>query len=92
MEKAAIAYSYEELEAWEQDGRWTVRLGDVEATSRYLDLALAALLDDPKGAHRVAARLVAKLAVVEDMPEASEPQRFSRHRLGQCSGMTPERA
>jgi hypothetical protein len=49
IRKGVIDYRGGELEAWEVDGEWTVRLGELEASSRYLDLALATLLDDPEG-------------------------------------------
>jgi hypothetical protein len=46
MERTAISYQGEALEAWEDEVGWTVRLGGFEASSRYLDLALAELLGD----------------------------------------------
>jgi hypothetical protein len=60
MERAVIRYQEQELEAWEDEGGWTVRLGELEASSRYLDLALAALLDDVVGVHQLAARLLTR--------------------------------
>ncbi|HYQ10387.1 MAG TPA: hypothetical protein VEP92_04410 [Gaiellaceae bacterium] len=60
MEKAVICYRGEVLEAWEHEDGWTVRLGELEAASRYLDLALAALLDDGERVHQLAARLLAE--------------------------------
>jgi hypothetical protein len=60
MEKAVISYRGEVLEAWEHEDGWTVRLGELEAASRYLDLALAALLDDGERVHQLAARLLAE--------------------------------
>jgi hypothetical protein len=43
---------------------WTVRLVNLEARARYLDLALAQLLGDAPEAHRIAARLLTELAGV----------------------------
>jgi hypothetical protein len=60
MEKAVICYRGEVLEAWEHEDGWTVQLGELEASSRYLDLALAALLDDGEGVHQLAARLLSE--------------------------------
>ena len=60
MQKAAIDYHGGELEAWEYEDLWTVRLGELESSSRYLDLALAELLDDSEGVHTLAARLLAE--------------------------------
>jgi hypothetical protein len=60
MGKAVICYRGEVLEAWEHEDRWTVQLGELEASSRYLDLALAALLDDGERVHLLAARLTAE--------------------------------
>ena len=73
MLRAVIDYHGGELEAWEQDDLWTVRLGELEASSLYLDVALAEILDDPEGAHRVAARLVFEIVapVGWPMPTAS---------------------
>jgi hypothetical protein len=61
MQKAAIDYRGGELQVWEQEDVWTVRLGELEASSRYLDLALAELLDDAEGAHKLAAKLLMEL-------------------------------
>jgi hypothetical protein len=61
MLKTAIAYRNDWLEAREQDDTWTVRLANLEARARYLDLALAQLLGNAPEAHRVAARLLAEL-------------------------------
>jgi len=60
MEKAVICHRGEVLEAWEHEDGWTVQLGELEASSRYLDLALAALLDDGESVHQLAARLLAE--------------------------------
>ena len=74
MQTAVISYQGGELEASEQDGLWTVRLGELEASSRYLDLALADLLDHPDGTHRLAAKLVAGLVNTPETAEAVEPR------------------
>jgi hypothetical protein len=68
IRKGVIDYRGGELEAWEVDGEWTVRLGELEASSRYLDLALAALLDDPEGAHRLSARLLLEIVAPSSWP------------------------
>ena len=60
MEKAVICYRGRVLEAWEHEDGWRVQLGELEASSRYLDLALAALLDDGESVHQLAARLSAQ--------------------------------
>ena len=72
MQRAVISYQGGELEAWEQDDVWTVRLGELEASARYLDVALAELLDD-QGAHQLAARLLAELVTAPQTPGAVEP-------------------
>ena len=61
MERAVIRYQARELEAWEDQDGWTVRIGELEASSRYLDLALAALLEDGEDVHQLAARLLTAL-------------------------------
>ena len=60
MEKAVICYRGGVLEAWEHEDGWTVQLGELEASSRYLDLALAALVDDGERVHQLAARLLSE--------------------------------
>lgn len=46
----------------ELDGEiWTVRLGELEASSKWLDFALSELLDDATQAHELAAKLVEQL-------------------------------
>ncbi len=71
MQKAAIDYHGGELEAREYEDLWTVRLGELEASSRYLDLALAELLDDSEGVHTLAARLLAELVTAPEATEAA---------------------
>jgi hypothetical protein len=71
MHTAAIAYRNGELEAREQDDVWTVRLANLEARARYLDLALAELLGSAREAHRAAARLLTELADVGEQQEAA---------------------
>ena len=75
MEKAVICYRGRQLEAWEHADGWTVQLSELEASSRYLDLALAALVDDGERVHQLAARLLAEFkgqgAVGADDPVAA---------------------
>jgi hypothetical protein len=75
MQRSVISYQGGELEAWEQEDRWTVRLGELEASSRYLDLVLAELLDDVDGVHQLAARLLADLASTPRPTEVIGPAR-----------------
>lgn len=70
---AAIAYRDGELEAREQDDVWTVRLANLEARARYLDLALTQLLGNASEAHRAAARLLTELADVGEQQQAAYP-------------------
>jgi hypothetical protein len=63
MERAVICYRGEVLKAWEHQDGWTVQLGELEASSRYLDLAVASLVDDGEPVHQLAARLLAELRV-----------------------------
>jgi hypothetical protein len=85
VETASIAYHQRELQACEQDGVWTVRLANLEARARYLDLALARLLDNTPEAHRAAARLLTELADVAERQAAyphvaPPPPRIRRRR------------
>lgn len=73
METGSIAYHRSELQACEQDDVWTVRLANLEARARYLDIALAQLLGNAPEAHRAAARLLTELADVAERP-AAHPQ------------------
>ena len=82
MRRAAITHRNGELEACEQGDLWTVRVGRRVARSRYLDLALAAILGDAREAHRLAARLVADLVDGVEEPEAPVPQRERGPRAG----------
>jgi hypothetical protein len=69
MVQAAIRYRGGELEVYEQGAVWTVRLGELEESSPYLDFALAQLLDDETArVHHLAVRLI----------EAIEGQRSRR--------------
>jgi len=62
MAQAAIPYGGGELEARQEDGLWTVRLGELEECSTYLDFALAELLDDDTArVHHLAVRLIEAL-------------------------------
>ena len=72
MQKAAIDYHGGELQVWEQEDVWTVRLGELEASSRYLDLALAELLDDAEGAHKLAAKLLMELITTPAVTATSD--------------------
>jgi hypothetical protein len=69
MQIAAIAYGNGKLEARQESDVWTVRLANLEARARYLDLALAELLGNTPEAHRVAARLLSELAEVVERQE-----------------------
>jgi hypothetical protein len=53
------------LEAELEGEVWTVRLGELEASSKWLDFALSELLDDDTQAHEIAAKLVEQLLVHE---------------------------
>jgi hypothetical protein len=58
-----------EIEAVLEDETWTVRLGELEESARFLDFALSRLLDDEaEQVHRLAAR------IVEAMLDASESE------------------
>jgi hypothetical protein len=66
--RAAIPFDGVELEAQLVGETWTVRLGEHEASSKWLDFALTKLLDDDtRRAHEVAARLTEQL--LPDRPE-----------------------
>ena len=69
-----IAYGGGELEAVLLDNdTWLVRLGELEASSSYLDYALARLLDvEAHEVHKLAARLVEQLLI-----ETTSPRPFS---------------
>jgi hypothetical protein len=74
MQRAVISYHGGELEASElEDGWWIVGLGELTATSRFLDLALAELLDDADGVHQLAAELLAQLVLAPEVTGAREP-------------------
>jgi hypothetical protein len=73
MHTAAITHRGGQLEASEQDNMWTVRLAQLEARARYLDLALAELLGNAPEAHRAAAKLLVQLADMVDRQEAAQP-------------------
>jgi hypothetical protein len=67
--RAVIPYLGGELEAVLEGERWTVRLGELEKSSAYLDFALSELLGDrsPR-VHSLAARLIEKLLVEAQAP------------------------
>ena len=67
--RAVIPYNGSELEAVLEGERWTVRLGELEKSSNYLDFALAVLLDDQSPrVHSLAAQLLEKLLVEAQAP------------------------
>jgi hypothetical protein len=77
MRRAAIPYRGGELEVEEEQEQWRVRLGELEASSRYLDWAIAQLLDDePSQVHHLATRLVEALLDEHDVREqqVAEPR------------------
>lgn len=60
--RTAIPFNGGELEAELNGEIWTVRLGELEESSKWLDFALSGLLDgDTQLAHEVAAKLVEQL-------------------------------
>ena len=67
-----------ELEVCREGEVWTVRLGELEESSTYLDFALAQLLDDetPR-VHHLAARLIEALLPIEaqQLQHQAEPAR-----------------
>lgn len=71
MHRAVIAYGNARLEARQSNELWTVRLANLEARGRYLDLALAELLGNAPDAHRAAARLLSQLADVVEQQEGA---------------------
>jgi len=74
MRRAAIPYRGGELEVEEEQEEWTVRLGELEASSRYLDWAVARLLDDdPSEVHHLATRLIEALLEAHDVHERQVP-------------------
>jgi hypothetical protein len=59
MVQATIPYRGGELEVSEEGEIWTVRLGELEESSPYLDFALAQLLDDDTArVHHLALKLI----------------------------------
>jgi hypothetical protein len=75
MMQAAIPYHGGELEARWEGGVWTVRLGELDESSIYLDFALAQLLDDDTArVHHLATMLIeALLPVGQAFKEAPQP-------------------
>ncbi len=64
--RTAIPFQGGELEAQLTGEVWTVRLGELEASSKWLDFALSRVLDDDaQKAHELAAKLV------EQLPESA---------------------
>ena len=67
--RTAIPFQGEELEARLTGEIWTVRLGDLEARSKWLDFALSRLLDDDtQKAHELAAKLEEQLLADQEPP------------------------
>jgi hypothetical protein len=59
MVQAAIPYRGGELEVCDRGEVWTVRLGELEESSPYLDFALAQVLDDDTArVHQLALKLI----------------------------------
>jgi hypothetical protein len=91
MEKAVICHRGEVLEAWEHEDGWTVHLGELEASARYLDLALAALLDHGESVHQLAARLLAQFpgreTIRPDEPVAADALLGTRTKTAAGSGL-----
>jgi hypothetical protein len=67
MPKVTVPYRDQQLEAEWSGEEWTVRLGEREVTSRYLDYALTELGLEAHAAHQVATRITE-----ESPPEARE--------------------
>jgi len=67
MREATISYHGADLCAWEHEGQWTVRLGAFEASSGYLDLALAEVLDNGEAVHELAAKLLVQFTSKESV-------------------------
>jgi hypothetical protein len=53
---------------------WTVRLANLEARARYLDLALAELLGDASEAHRAAAALLTEVEEAAERQDSAQSQ------------------
>lgn len=72
--RVVVPFHGGELEAQLTGELWTVRLGELEATSKWLDFALSELLDDDaQQAHEVAAKVVEQL-----LAEAGDAEAISR--------------
>lgn len=87
MRSAAIAYRNSELQAREHDDLWTVCLAGAEASSSYLDVALAEVLGNAPEAHRVAARLLMETGEEPEpriTPPSQRPRRVARRRDGRA--------
>lgn len=67
--RTAIPFHGEELEARLAGEIWIVRLGELEARSKWLDFALSRLLnDDSQKAHELAAKLEEQLLADQGPP------------------------
>ena len=62
----AIPFHGGEIQAELTGEVWTVRLGELEASSKWLDFALSELLDDDTQVHTLAAKLVEQLLVPDE--------------------------
>jgi len=70
--RTAIPFHGGELEARLVGEIWIVRLGELEARSKWLDFALARLLDDDtQMAHELATRLEEKMLTDQELPTRS---------------------
>lgn len=75
--RTVIPFHGGELEAQLVGEFWTVRLGELAATSKYLDFALCELLDDDaQQAHELAAKLMQQLLIetTQDAQAAAPPK------------------
>ena len=71
MVQARIPYRGGELEVGEEGEIWTVRLGELEESSPYLDFALAQLLDDDRArVHHLALKLIEAIEAQRSRQEA----------------------
>jgi hypothetical protein len=67
--RTAIPFHDGELEARLSGEIWIVRLGELEARSKWLDFALSQLLDDDtQKAHELAARLEEQMLRDQEVP------------------------
>jgi hypothetical protein len=70
--RTAIPFHGGELEARLAGEIWIVRLGELEARSKWLDFALSTLLDDDtQKAHELAAKFEEQLLTDQELPTRS---------------------